>query len=211
MIIKFKEYKLITESPDSIKYDGKTLQVEDNDAYPIYSELDSTKKKIKNVLIGHAGFYHGDLGQIEGEDIDLTFRGRIWTDSKIIAFFVYPSVKLFKQMMKKLGEQIGQKIFNNGWKIEIITNTMELDDIRKNRDLEPEDIKYQLIPVEGYYGAEDLPKEVQIMHLMNWQEKEKMKKETGTKGFGSAKTAWEEPFHNIKWRQALYQENKNTK
>ena len=46
--------------------------------------------------------------------------------------------------------------------------------------------------------------------MLNWDEKEKLKKKSGVKGFGSSKTSWDSPM-NIKWRQALYQENKNNK
>ena len=44
--------------------------------------------------------------------------------------------------------------------------------------------------------------------MLNWQEKDKLKKEKGVHGFGSDKTAWDRP-HNIKYRRAIYQENKN--
>ena len=52
-------------------------------------------------------------------------------------------------------------------------------------------------------------KELQIQHLMNWQEKELAKKfgKIHFGSFGSRLTAWDQP-HNIKWRQKVYQENK---
>lgn len=199
MITNFKEYNLILESPNDITYNNKLYVVEQENAYPIVSEVTGNYSKIKNVLVGYEGSYHGDLGYIEGEDLKLAYRGRIWTDIKIITFFVYPSLRLFKQIIKILEDRINTKIFNNDWKIEILTGR------KINGKCETE-----IIPIEDYIGSGNVPKEIQIMHLMNWQEKEKMRKETGTKGFGSAKTAWETP-HNIKWRQALHQENKNTK
>ena len=39
--------------------------------------------------------------------------------------------------------------------------------------------------------------------MLNWKEKQKL----NINNFGSSKTAWDKP-HNIKYRQAIYQENK---
>ena len=42
---------------------------------------------------------------------------------------------------------------------------------------------------------------------MNWEEKKKLNKASIFKGWGSDRTAWDQP-RNLKYRQAIYQEKK---
>ena len=133
-----------------------------------------------------------------------------------MSFWVYPNEKLFKSIIHSIEEKLGIKMFNNDWKIEVYKsgggeiNRQEFDRNKGADDYYSNNYygNREVIPIEEYAGSEDAPEEEKIAHLMNWQEKEKLKKERGVKGFGSGKTAWDKP-HNIKWRQAIYQEKKN--
>ena len=150
-----------------------------------------------------------------------SYAGRLWTKAKILSFWVYPNEILFVSIIKAIEKRLDIKIFNNGWKIQVIKN----DDKIKKRDPNDDDefnngdfymgTRYTfnkkneiIIPVEEYIGSEDQSEEDYNIHLKKWQDKEKEKKSGEQKviGFGSDKTAIDRP-HNIKYRQTIYQEN----
>ena len=153
------------------------------------------------------------------------YAGRLWLNNKIISFWVYPNVTLFKSMIESLEEELSIKIYNNNWVVEVLKDENEPDFDFKIRqpDDEEEDFYFGsrdtsretrysydqvLIPIEKYIGSNDYPDEERIEHLKKWQDKEKEKKPGEIKviGFGSDKTAIDRP-HNIKYRQAIHQEN----
>ena len=227
MITKFDKFNLIKESPDQVEYyvdddddnpDNISLNFQDDDTIPFFASVDENHSRILRINIGHHGQYHSGM-KYRGKN--RAFAGRLWENSKIMSFWVYPNVELFKQIIKKLEKKLGLKIFNNDWRIEVVIedsgdiNRVEYDPDIKDEDedffFRPDDQMYgdnKIIPIEEYVGSQNIPEELMIQHMLNWQEKDKLKKEKGVKGFGSAKTAWDKP-HNIKWRQAIYQENKN--
>ena len=223
MITKFNKFNLITESPDTVYYHNSEFHVSDNDAIGFICDISSDFKDIIKIFTTEPGNYHSNLGSRRLPDgtressTNLGYKGRLWSEPKIITFWVYPNTILFKKIIKLLEEKTGFKIFNNGWKVEVLKN--DEGDIRmdsEEREAEDDPMYYSnrraykeidFIPVEEYVGSADVSEEDIATHLLSWQEKEKRKKEKGVKGFGSAKTAWDKP-HNIKWRQAIYQENK---
>ena len=215
MITKFKNY-LITESPDSMNYNGKHLDFEDVDAKPFFVEVNSDHTKVKNIYVGSFGSCHSDIPFSDDQD-KKAYPGRLYFDNKIMAFWVYPNEILFKDIIKNLEEELDIELFNNGWKIEIIKTEDDIIYRKSVRSGDPDDFFSQtywgdteIIPIEDYSGSEDVPEEQQIMHLMNWKEKNLAIKagKFHFKSFGSYKTGWDQP-HNIKYRQAIYQENKN--
>jgi hypothetical protein len=210
MIIKFDEYTLIKESPDHIddRFNGKRLDVEDTDAIAFFVDTNEKHTKVEKLYVTEFGQFHSYIGPYH------SYPGRLWKNSKVITFWVYPNPVLFKNIIKKLETQLSIKIFNNEWKVEVVRN--KKGDIT-TRDVDAgeytfSDVQYyhsDFIPIEDYYGSEDFDDEDKLMHLMNWEEKERLKKSGKLpKGFGSDKTAFDQP-KNIKWRQAMYQENKN--
>ena len=213
MITKFENF-LITESPDSTSHNGKNLHYRNGDAMPFYITTLKNKNhtEVKKLYMNkdEFGIMHGDIGRRPRNG---SYPGRIWLDSKVMSFWVYPNEKLFKSIIHSIEEKLGIKMFNNGWQIEVYKsgsgeiNKQEFDKNKKEYYWSNYGGDRDLVPIEEYAGSEDAPEEEKIAHLMNWQEKEKLKKEKGVKGFGSGKTAWDKP-HNIKWRQAIYQENK---
>ena len=222
MITKFDKFNLITESPDQLSIKNKKggykydASYERYDAKPFFVEVNPDHTEVKKLYTGGYKGWHSSIRA--PYFIDKAYAGRLWTKLKVISFWVYPNETLFVKIIKALEEKLKTKIFNNGWQVEIIRTDQG---IKRKGMPEPggwndyyvgsrfdKKQNQELIPIEDYVESEDQPEELRIQHLMNWEEKQKEKKKTGVKGFGSAKTAWDKP-HNIKWRQAIYQEKKN--
>lgn len=218
MITKFQKF-LITESPDTIEIaDNDFLSYEDDDAIPFFTNVNIDHTQVENIFLGNLGDgdCHGDI-DYNGRRGNKSYPGRLWLNSKIMGFWVYPNEELFKSIIETLEEKLEIKIFNNGWKIEVIKKDNK---VRKN-EFNPDKDDYffgdddnyfdntEIIPIERYMGSEDIPEEQQIMHLMNWKEKEAARKAGKLhfpKTFGSYLTGWDSK-NNIAWRQAKYQES----
>jgi hypothetical protein len=217
MITKFENY--LKESPDTVEVEGyDDLRYYDDDAVAFACKTNEDQTELKKLEIGDEGQMHSDSGL--GDSDDWSYPGRLWLNSKLITFWVYPNDVLFRQIIKKLEEKLNQKIFDNGWRIEVIKREGELF----KREYSEEDIENyynderqgydesELIPLEDYAGSEDFSDLQKQMHLMGWAEKQKLK-EKGVKlapGFGADRTAWDQP-RNLKYRQTIYQEKKNEK
>ena len=215
MIIKFENFKLITENPDTIPMGGfKALHYYDEDAIPFDVKVNSNHTQAENIFLGKASYCHNSV-ECFG-DKDKAYPGRIWTKHKMISFWIYPNEKLFVSIIKKLEEKLGIDIFNNDWKINImkIDNKIEKEefDSSKEQDYFNRSTvgKEDIISVEEYAGSENAPEDLRALHMMNWKEKALAKKQGKIhyKGWGSDKTAWDQP-HNIQCRQKMYQEKKN--
>jgi hypothetical protein len=207
MITRFNKYKLITEDPDHIYVDNnKGYNMSDKDAVPFVCIVNKKNTEVEKLYFGEYSTYHDNM------NYDITgikaYPGRIWLDSKIIAFWVYPKVKLFKLIINKIEENFDIQIFNNDWKMEVIKNEAgKLKKKKENDDLYINTGGYEnaiVIPLDEYTGSEDVPKELQIQHLMNWKEKELARKlgKIHFGVFGSNLTAWDQPY-NIRYRQAI--------
>lgn len=210
MITKFNKFNLITENPDNITYNHQHIYMSDDDAMPFFCIVNSDDTEVEEIYFGTNGDYHSDID--DNYDLEKAYPGRMWLDHKIMAFWVYPNDKLFKSIIHNIEDQQGIQIFNNDWKIEVIEKNGKFKRRKEDEDVYSNTGEYdkaKIIPLDDYAGSEDVPEELQIMHLMNWKEKELAKK-LGKIHFGSSgshKTAWDSS-HNIKWRQAIYQENK---
>jgi hypothetical protein len=216
MIITFDKYKLIKESPDTIWDNDTKYYCEDKEALPFFMMVNSDHTKVENIFFGVYGGFHSSVEYYDYRRSQMSYPGRLWTKSKIITFWCYPNAELFKSIVSAIEEKLNIKMLHTGWKIEVFKVGGEIR--RKEYDPNDDDYFYsggfsgetELIPIEQYAGSDDVPEEQQIMHMMNWKEKELAKKFGKIhfpKGFGSDKTGWDSP-HNIKWRQALRTENK---
>ena len=219
MITTFQKFKLITENPDTVPLGGyNALHYYDADAIPFYVNVNSDHTKVKDIFLGEKSGLHSSIDRnYKGKLDERSYKGRLWLKSKIISFWIYPSEILFVSFIEKLEEKLNKKMFNNGWKI----NIMKLDNDDINREkFDPEknkdffdtttNGKEDIIPIEDYAGSENVPEEIRALHLMSWREKELAKKagKLNIKGWGSEKTAWDSPY-NIKFRQKIYQEKNN--
>lgn len=209
MIVNFKKFNLITEDPDTIYYNHKTYNCQDYDAKPFFVNVSDDDQDVEGIYFGESGEYHDS---IEEYSETRAYPGRLWINGKIIAFWVYPNEVLFKKIIRRIEKELGIKIFNNGWMMEIIKKG---DTIKRRKDYEDKYINTgeyghaTIVPIEEYAGSEDVPEEQKIFHLMNWKEKELAKKigKMHFGRFGSVRGSWDQP-HNIKWRRAIYQESK---
>ena len=222
MITKFQNYNLITENPDTIKDGRKVLYFwRAFDAVPFLFNVNEDHTKATEVYVGDTQETHNEIYY---EDV-AAYPGRLWLNDKIMSFWIYPNEKLFVSMIKKLEEEMNIKIFNNGWRLEVVKNKNKNKNeiMRKKFNSKEDEDEYfgdpdtryrwrrsEIIPLDDYVGSEDQPEEDRIMHMMNWKEKALAKKQgkLDMKGWGSDKTAWDSP-HNLPWRQAIYQEKKN--
>lgn len=218
MITKFNTY-LITESPDNLQTKSGAHTVSDNDAIAFFSEVNNDHNKVIAIYTGKFGESHSKVGYAEGR----FYPGRMWINDKLISFWVYPNPTLFKSMIYALEKKLDMKIFNNGWKVEVIKKngiikTKEIKSTNKQNDYffpdqfwhNQEDGYLVLIPVEKYIGSENFNDAIKKWHTSTWQEKEKLKQSDlapSFKGFGSDLTAWDSK-NPIWWRQLKYQENK---
>ena len=229
MITKFEKYQLITENPDHIfsKVNGEKLSWCNEDAVPFLFNVNKQHTKVLATYIGFNGDAHYDIKRGKGmyrrgQDSDKdnkTYPGRLWLNSKIISFWIYPNIQLFKDMINKLEKKLKIKIFNNDWKIEIIKSDGEItirnfDDIENNIYYAADnnnDGDIEIIPIEDYIGSLDVPEEQKLWHLMNAEEKRiaKLKgKAPDFRGWGSDITAWDGK-RPLPYRQAIYQEKNN--
>lgn len=215
MITRFNKFQLITEDPDSVYYKDDDLHWQDSDARAFAVKTNDERSEITDFSIGDYGEMHSDNNLVS--DYGWEFPGRIWENRKLISFWCYPSVKLFKQIVKNIEDELDIEIFNNGWSIEIIRRKGEV--VKKDfSEADVEDLYYderemgdksETIPIEEYIGSEDFSDLQKQMHLMGWEEKQRLK-EKGIKlapGFGSDRIAWDKP-RNLAYRQTIYQENK---
>lgn len=193
MITNFNDFNLITENPDNIIFNNKKLIYTDLDAVPFAWTFINNNIA---VYTGYNGARHDD--SLSG----FQYSGRLWLNNKIITFWSYPDEKTFIELIKKLEKILNIKIFFNNWYIEIFVNN---DIIQKTNKPDTDYLKHKgikkIIPIEQYISSDDLPEEEKAMHLMSWQEKEKLKRKHT--GFGSDKTAWDSES-NIQKRQLRY-------
>jgi len=135
-----------------------------------------------NFKIGKIGEFHGGAGLYD----DYIYPGRIWIEDKVLSFWVYPTERDFTIMINTIEKTIGEKIMNNGWRIEIrekkdgerriaepSSNLYHNDNSESDREI--------LIPVEQYSGSEDVPEEIIKIHLLKGEAKQKALKKLGYK------------------------------
>jgi tRNA nucleotidyltransferase (CCA-adding enzyme) len=200
------DYALTKEDADS-PFDSE-LQVMDNDSRTfrfIYDEdnKDLLTHYITDIPGPHSDFDEFDenfeIGKIEdkgiwldNKDSCIIFQGRLWLDSKIISFWEYPKPNRMKnEIIPIIEEELG--IDMEKWKIEIYSNNNKID--YDNQEHPSNRMgRFSIIPLSDYIGS-DVPEEEYKQHLMNWEEKNKLKKPDF---FGSK--ADKRP---LKWKQAL--------
>lgn len=210
MVKKFKEFKLLKENPSYVRNESgnKLCTMDDKDSKPFYCDVNDNHTNIIKVYFGEFVGSHYNTGS---EIDNPTYPGRLWTKRKVISFWVYPNIMLFQSIIKKIENELKIKIFNNGWKIEVVKKNGEIlkneysedhdDYYNSNFDFDVED----LIPIEDYSGSENVPEREKLWHIMNSKEKaEKIASgDRPTIQGGSNKTAWG-TMNDIRWRQAKY-------
>lgn len=179
---KFENFYLITEDPDSVYLqDGTILSANKSNGRPFVFDDNSDM-----VFIGDVNKYHHQSKNTDyTEDGPKSFPGRFWLDKKIISFWVYPKEEDFPWYINRLEKSIGEKIFNNGWQIEIRLRVdgkkiMWEEDHSTNYSFNSSN-KEVLIPIEEYVGSENATEEQKMLHLMKSKEKRKALLSMGSK------------------------------
>lgn len=213
MITKFEKYNLITEKPDLIFIKEKpyVLDVESPDSKPFFCEVDDEHTKVTQIYLDDTGYHYN----MNIENSNGVYNGRLWLNSKVISFWIYPKDELFTSIIKKLEEKLNIKIFNNNWRIEIVKKNNQIvktKDIPTNFNYSNDDEydgKTELISIDKYVGSQNFSEKERLWHLMNAKEKQRVIKAGKNPQVigGSHLTAWDQP-KNIKWRQSLRQESK---
>ena len=210
MIKKFEQFQLIKENPSHIKDEnGITLcNMDDSDSIPFYCDINDNHTNVISVYFGDFKDSHFNAGlKIDNP----SYPGRLWTKSKIISFWTYPNITLFKLIIRKIEKELNIQIFNNGWRIEVVKKDGKIvktefsddnnDYYNSDEDFDIEDI----IPIEHYDGSDNVPEREKLWHIMN--SKEKMDATSAGKKpkiyGGSYKTSWN-TMNDIRWRQAKY-------
>lgn len=135
--------------------------------------------------------------------------GRLFVEEKVITFWYFPkNGEELKKLIYDIEREVNFKIWNKGWKVEICKD----DEINEGDwgSWSPEEEKNTTyVPVEEYLGSKERKEdELKMVHLMNWAEKQALKKKIGWgRGWGSDMTAWDSK-NPLWWRQAKYQESK---
>lgn len=161
-MIKLKN--LLKENPDGVKYDKRELAW-GRDAAP----FGMYKNKM---LVGHEGNIHRDMRSDDewlSRD-ELKYPGRIWYVDKVITFWEFPPKNKMKSFISKLEKAFKEKnskpskIWNNGYKIEVVDKGGEIYDPKSKHwgyegilgSDEPElpfGAYITFIPLEDYEGS----------------------------------------------------------
>ena len=116
MITKFEKFNLVKESPDKVNLtEYSYLNWRNTDAIPFSFKINNSHTTVEDAFIGKRGATHGSI-----KEENLSYAGRLWVNEKIISFWVYPNIKLFKSIIENLEDILNIKIFNNDWKIEVL-------------------------------------------------------------------------------------------
>jgi len=126
-------------------------------------------------------FYDED----EEDDIEigkLEYFGRLWSISKYIIFWNYPSKELFEECIDNLEIRLDEKIWGDDWKI--VVNELSGGD------------NIEVVPIEDYKVSTDFPEEERQIHLLNAKDKNKALKDMGAKPKIHNWKEWQKPFEN---------------
>ena len=197
-----KSFKLF-ESPDCLRtfINGEIVTANVSDGYSISFTTDEKNKHI--VVAFKPNQYHSTmqhdyycrgLSEPTGS-YSASCSGRLWVDKKVISFWQAPEDKeKLQTFIKEMDQELKDKkhisdndtILDGTWYVEV-----EDEDAQK---------------LEDFAGIK-LKEEEYAIHLLSWEEKQKLKKEKGWgRGWGSDITGWGGK-NPLQWRQAKYQEN----
>jgi hypothetical protein len=214
-------YPKLFENPNAIRVSGKLRPVEYNDTTSLPFATYENK-----MWVGEPADTHNDLYYLAyrryGVPTDETrtkYSGRIFTDYKIITFWVFPENKdILKSVLKDIAEVVNNNYdftYDNikldfsdpDWKIEIPAsdetgNIYNLEEINSKKDVdwgswEPtnDDVKY--ISIEDYHGGHELSgAELAQQHVLSPMLK---KKREVPYGYGSKNPKYQE---KRQWQQA---------
>lgn len=179
--------KLLSESPDRVKFKNGSLEHDADDAYPFALHGGE-------FYFGRQGSAHYQMVQYDFKeltrkwedfnkemdaklDVDgfeeeprefLDFPGRVWCDHKIITFWKYPDISDFRKVVNGLNNSLpkrGLGTVDSSWFVEVYPNKEHLPDHHW-------DTPGVLVPIDDYKndGLKVL-KDIDKMHVMSPEKK----------------------------------------
>jgi len=177
---------------DKINHSGYELHHGNKDAIPFafnYFHRDCTNP-FWGCESSTEDFWFGKNGSIHDffDNINRKYTGRVWTKSKIMTFWVYPTKDIMNDCIKSIEKELNLQILNNGWQLEVR---------KKNFNGAKGVYKYYLIPIEEYVES-IIDRQAYSKHL----NKDHNNKVKGKYGSNISKP--------LALRQAMYAESLNT-
>lgn len=172
---KLKQTESLKESPDRVHTPSGQMghwAAEDAKAFGYLNNKKFGQLQNK-MVVGGARYTHGDIATFYAEEDefsvsrrDFDYAGRYWTKAKVISFWDYPPKNMLKSLIKHIEQVSGDKIWNNGYHIEIIDDNGKY--FNPMRDVDSSDwdeyflsqvssknFKIRLIPLESYTGSDE--------------------------------------------------------
>lgn len=200
-MITDKVNKILSESPDRVRFKDHSLEHDDDDAYPftlhdgkfyfsrqgsahynmVYNPGELNDKWI-SLNKKYAKKLKDDDFEVEARDF-LDYPGRVWCKHKIITFWKYPDISDFRKVVDGLNNSLpkrGLGHVDSSWFVEVYPDKKELDDMHW-------DMSGVLIPIDEY-KADGLKvlKDIDKMHVMSPDKKKKALEKTGAKSKASS-------------------------
>jgi len=214
---RYKNMEWLNESCDGIFVEGGI-------------EVDYQSKGAKPFVILNDKIYVGNYREVHRDVYDRhnlldAIEGRLYFDEKIISFWELELISDFEHVAELINKETNIDLFDGEWRIDVCVSK-DLD-FNKSNYYEKLSNKYYvyksyeysksyqywfaLIPINDYISGDwekfDMS-DLKVIHLLNWKEKQELKKKGWGKGWGSDMTAWDGK-NPLAWRQAKYQENKS--
>ncbi|NPV12816.1 MAG: hypothetical protein HPY57_13605 [Ignavibacteria bacterium] len=207
IITKFKKF----ETCDGIYIDGNIeVDFNDSDVFPflIYNN---------NVYIGFESETHEQVYDYYSIPYNNAIEGRVYLKEKIISFWNLEYINNIEKVFKMVGKEFEVDLFDGEWRIDVfISKNSEFEQTEEYKKLAKKYYVYKsyfwyaLIPIKDFlsntWNIED-DSEQKAIHLLNWREKQELKKKGWGRGWVSDLTAWDGK-NPLWWRQLKYQENK---
>jgi len=196
MIIKFDKFSLITENPDAIQSWRSTEPVRIRWSRPsniAFGYFNDSSSNFEGKFLAEKGVKHSQLRYDRDRTVNhrsyLDYPGRVFTDEKIITFWIYPEPKKLKEIIAELETFMIEEI-DDEWKIEVAIINGEIkkstnEDWEETNDEafeDPDNIwndRYNVlyIPISQYEkfwnGIEKKSQGYDIPHFMTGDEKMK--------------------------------------
>lgn len=132
-----KNESKLNENPDYIGKLNKAFYDEDSLAFGYYNGEMYVNPKL-----------HGDHPELKEERLirnDFKYPGRLWTDSKVISFWIFPHREEFLKIISDI-EEVSDVVFDDEWVVEVV----DIDSMGyKDSDF---------VSFEDYYGSPDWTK-----------------------------------------------------
>lgn len=160
---------ILKENPDTVKNlqglstDTSALEYSDLDAYPFGFWKGKAYFGRAHTTHHAIGDRYWNLGLINRTEYikfpkdrrGMKNSGRLWTRNKVISFWDYPNKSQLKSVISKLEKASKLKMWNSGWKIEVVDVGGKLYEPEGKGEWHSwKDLPTKLVPLEKYVGSQ---------------------------------------------------------